>query len=163
MAQVAPDPERTSQSIGGDVFDAASATRILLATDLSAASGAATQEALRLASALQAELLVVSVIDPATDVGPGWRLSRSDQRREARTAAAQHLVATGRRRGVRTSFLVWEGEAGPAIVEAAASEGADLIIVGSHRRGPVGRILLGSVSEHVVRNARCPVLVVPPT
>jgi nucleotide-binding universal stress UspA family protein len=138
------------------------ARRILLATDLSSASSAATEEAIRLARALSAELLVVSVIDPSGDAAPGWRLARSDQRREARTAAAQDVVAGGRARGVRTSFLVWEGDPGPAIVDAAVSESADLIVVGSHRRGPVRRVLLGSVSEHVVRNARCPVVVVPP-
>ena len=136
-------------------------TRILLATDLSPASAAAAEEALRLAGGLQAELLVVSVIDHAGEVATGRRLPRSDQRREARTSAAQQLVARGRQQGVRTSFLVWEGEPGPAILEAAVSESADLIVVGSHRRGPVQRVLLGSVSEHVVRNAHCPVLVVP--
>jgi nucleotide-binding universal stress UspA family protein len=138
------------------------ARRILLATDLSPASAAATEEAIRLAGALSAELLVVSVIDPAGEAGAGWRFSRSDQRREARTAAAQQVVARGRGRGVRTSFLVWDGDPGPAIVDAALSESADVIVVGSHRRGPLERVLLGSVSEHVVRNARCPVLVVPP-
>jgi nucleotide-binding universal stress UspA family protein len=82
-----------------------------------------------------------------------------DQRRAAREAAAQSLVVEGRRRGIRVSFLVWEGEPGPAIVDAAASEGADLIIVGTHGRGTVGRIVLGSVSDYVVRNAPCPVLI----
>ena len=40
------------------------------------------------------------------------------------------------------------------------AESADLIVVGSHGRGTVGRFLIGSVSDHVVRNAPCPVLVV---
>jgi nucleotide-binding universal stress UspA family protein len=37
-----------------------------------------------------------------------------------------------------------------------------MIVVGTHGRGPIGRLLLGSVSEHVVRNAPCPVLVARP-
>jgi nucleotide-binding universal stress UspA family protein len=37
-----------------------------------------------------------------------------------------------------------------------------MVVVGSHGRGAMGRLFLGSVSEHVVRNASCPVLVVRP-
>jgi len=85
-----------------------------------------------------------------------------DQRRDARNVAAQALVLRGRQQGVRVSFLVWEGEPGPSIVEAAASEQVDLVIVGSHGRGAVKRFVLGSVSEYVVRRASCPVLVVRP-
>jgi nucleotide-binding universal stress UspA family protein len=83
-----------------------------------------------------------------------------DQRRQAREAAAQGVVVQGRSAGVAVSFLVWEGEPGPSIVDAATSEKVDMVIVGSHGRGAVGRILIGSVSEYVVRHAACPVLVV---
>lgn len=134
--------------------------RILLATDLSGASEAATQQALELARQLGARLLAVSVIDSSASLPGEARLLRLDQRRAAREAAAQALVVRGRAAGVSVEFLVWEGEPGSSIVDAAASELADLIIVGSHGRGRVGRLLLGSVSEHVVRNAPCPVLVV---
>jgi len=67
-----------------------------------------------------------------------------------------------RARGVDADCVIWEGAAGEAIVAAAASAGADLIVVGSHRRSGLGRMLLGSVSDHVVRNAPVPVLVVRP-
>jgi nucleotide-binding universal stress UspA family protein len=134
--------------------------RILLATDLSGASDAASVQALDLARALAAELVVVSVIDPATDPVTGLRGTRIDRLREARLAAAQALVVRGRHDGVRVTFLVWEGDPGEAIVEAAASEQVDLIVVGSHGRSGVGRMLLGSVSDFVVRRAPCPVLVV---
>jgi nucleotide-binding universal stress UspA family protein len=133
--------------------------RILLATDLSPASAGATEHAIDLAHDLGASLLIVSVIDPEAR-GAGIRIQRMDQRRAAREHAAQALVVRGRQAGIATSFLVWEGEPGPAIVEAAASENADLIVVGSHGRGRVGRFVLGSVSDHVMRNAAAPVLVV---
>lgn len=133
--------------------------RILLATDLSPTSAAASDQALGLAQDLGASLLIVSVIDPEVGAGAGRLVARMDQRRAAREAAAQSLVVEGRRRGVHVSFLVWEGEPGPAIVDAAASEGADLIIVGTHGRSRVGRMVLGSVSDHVVRHAPCPVLI----
>ena len=134
--------------------------RILLATDLSEASEAAARQAIDMARDLGANLLIVSVIDPAMRGAPGGRVERMDQRRAVRESAAQQLVLRGRKAGVPVSFLVWEGEPGPAIVEAAQSEGADLIVVGSHGRGRVGRFLIGSVSDHVIRHATAPVLIV---
>lgn len=136
--------------------------RILLATDLSAASEGATRQAVELARDLGASLLIVSVIDPDLRGTPGGRLERMDQRRAAREQAAQAVVVRGRQAGIAVNFLIWEGEPGPAIVEAAAAEEADLIVVGSHGRGRVGRFVLGSVSDHVIRNATAPVLVVRP-
>ena len=136
--------------------------RILLATDLSPASDGATRQAIDLARDLGAHLLIVSVIDPMARGTPGRPVERMDQRRAAREAAAQALVVRGREAGVPVSFLVWEGDPGPAIVEAAHAEGADLVVVGSHGRGRVGRFMLGSVSDHVIRNAAAPVLIVRP-
>ena len=136
--------------------------RILLATDLAPASEGATRQAIDLAHDLGANLLIVSVIDPAVRGAPGGRTERMDQRRAAREQAAQAVVVRGREAGIAVSFLVWEGEPGAAIVEAAASEQADLIVVGSHGRGRVGRFVLGSVSDHVIRNATAPVLIVRP-
>lgn len=137
--------------------------KLLLATDLSDASSAATEEAFELAGRLDAAMLVVSVIDPGSLLLPGGRFrARVDQVRENREQAAQALVERGRAAGVTVSFLVWTGDPGDMIIEAAEAEHADMIIVGSHGRGAVGRLFLGSVSEHVVRNAPCPVLVVRP-
>jgi nucleotide-binding universal stress UspA family protein len=137
--------------------------KLLLATDLSEASSSATDQAFVLASQLDAALLVVSVIDPGSLLLPSGRFgARIDQVRERREQLAQDLVERGREEGVEVSFLVWSGDPGDMIVEAAEAEHADMIIVGSHGRGAVGRFLIGSVSEFVVRHARCPVLVVRP-
>lgn len=137
--------------------------KLLLATDLSDASSSATEEAFELASRLGASLLVVSVIDPGSLLLPSGRFNaRMDQVRERRETAAQALVERGRGVGVPVSFLVWDGDPGDMIVAAAEAEHADMVVVGSHGRGAVGRLFLGSVSEHVVRHAPCPVLVVRP-
>ena len=136
--------------------------KVLLATDLSEASGAATDEAFELARRLEASLLVVSVIDPGSLLLGGRYLTRVDQVRGRREVIAQALVERGREVGVPVSFLVWEGDPGDMIVSAAEAEHADMVVVGSHNRGAVGRFFLGSVSEHVVRRAPCPVLVVRP-
>ena len=136
---------------------------LLLATDLSEASTSATEQAFDLASRLGASLLVVSIIDPGSLLLPGGRFhARMDQVRERREIIAQSLVERGRTLGVPVSFLVWEGDPGDMIVSAAEAERIDMVIVGSHGRGAVGRLFLGSVSEHVVRHAPCPVLVVRP-
>jgi nucleotide-binding universal stress UspA family protein len=140
----------------------APAHKILLATDLSPTSGPATDEAFAAARRLGAHLLVVSVIDSTSLRLPGGRFNvRVDQVRARREMAAQELVQRGRREGVGVTFLVWEGDPGDSILEAARAESADMIVLGSHGRGPIGRLLLGSVSQHVVRNASVPVVVVP--
>ncbi|MEO5965241.1 MAG: universal stress protein [Candidatus Limnocylindrales bacterium] len=137
--------------------------KLLLATDLSEASSSATDEAFDLARRLAATLLIVSVIDPGSLLLPGGRFrARIDQVREHREQLARGLVERGRELGLDVSFLVWTGDPGDMIVEAAEAEHADMVLVGSHGRGAVGRFFIGSVSEHVVRHAPCPVLVVRP-
>jgi nucleotide-binding universal stress UspA family protein len=161
--------ERMAQPASGPVTVAGSqaapeaARTLLLATDLSEASSSATEEAFELGALLHASLLIVSVIDPGSLQLPGGRFrARIDQVRAAREQQAQALVERGREAGLEVSFLVWTGDPGSMIVEAAEAERADMILVGSHGRGAVGRFFLGSVSEHVVRHAPCPVLVVRP-
>lgn len=134
---------------------------VLLATDLSSTSSPAEDGAIRLAASLRARLVAVSVIDPGSLRLPGGRYrARVDQVRDEREAAAQQLVARAREAGVQTAFLVWEGDPGEAIVDAAQAEHADLIVLGTHGRRGVNRSLFGSVSDHVVRHAPCPVVVV---
>lgn len=60
--------------------------------------------------------------------------------------------------GESVTALVQEGHAAPVLVDA--SNGADLVVVGSHGRGAFAGMVLGSVSSHVVSHARCPVVVV---
>lgn len=133
--------------------------RVLLATDLTEASEAATEIALGLARKLEASLLVVSVIEPGRGGGRGQRV---DQVRDRQEHAAQGLVGRGRELGIPVSFLIWVGDPGEQIVSAAESEHADLVVVGTRGRGAMGRLFIGSVSDYVVRHAPCPVVVVRP-
>ena len=139
-----------------------SVRRVLLATDLSPASEAAAREAIRLASDSHAELVVLSVIDPGRLRIPGGRfLRRVDQERARIETEARVLVGRARVANVRATFLIWEGDPAEAILAAANSEGVDLIVIGSHGRGPLGRFVLGSTSASVSAHASCQVLVVP--
>ena len=133
---------------------------ILLATDLSSASANAEELAFELATRLGGALLLVSVIDPRGLWLPtgGYR-QRIDQARDARQVAAQGIVDRARREGVPVRTLIWEGDPGEAIVEAAIAEGVDLIVVGSHQRRGMDRLVMGSVSEQVVRTSPVPVVV----
>ena len=134
--------------------------RVLLATDLSPASEHASAEAIALAVDSGAVLLVLSVIDPGLLRLPGGRfLRRVDQERARIEAGTRALVARARAEGVRATFLVWEGDPAEAILAAADAEGIDLIVLGSHGRGPLGRFVLGSTSAAVSEVAPCRVLV----
>jgi nucleotide-binding universal stress UspA family protein len=135
--------------------------RLMLATDLSAASERAAEEAIRIAAASSAELVVMSVVDPGRLKLPGGVfLRRVDQERARIEREVQQLVNHARRAGVRATFLVWEGDPAEAIVAASDAEGVDAIVLGSHGRGRLGRLVLGSVSARVAEHARCRVVVV---
>ena len=121
---------------------------ILLATDLSASAGPATEEALRLAQRLGAGLLIMSAIDPGAMRLPNGRFRRRvDQERERREVAARVLVERGRAAGVTVSLLVWDGDPRESIVEVARSEAPDMVVVGSRARGVGSRIGTDSVSD----------------
>jgi len=136
--------------------------RIILATDLSAVSAHAADKAIALAREHGADLIVLSVVDPNGLRLPGGRfLRRMDQERARVEAGAQAIVLRARAVGVRATFLVWEGDPAETILSASASEQADLIILGSHERGRLGRLVLGSISTRVSEDAECQVLVVP--
>lgn len=135
---------------------------ILLATDLTAASREATERAIELARRLGARLLIVNVLEKRRLVGGGTH-ERVDQARAEREAHLVMVVRDARAAGVTAEFLVWEGDPGGSIAAAAEAEHADLVVVGTRGRSGAGRMFLGSVSDHVVRHAGCPVLVVRPS
>jgi nucleotide-binding universal stress UspA family protein len=62
-------------------------------------------------------------------------------------------------RGIESKMKMEDGDPAEEILAEAKAGGYDLVVVGSRGLGPVGRLLLGSVSTEVVENARCPVLV----
>jgi nucleotide-binding universal stress UspA family protein len=152
-----PDPARPPVATGA--VHPETASRVLLATDLRPASAAATAAAIGLAADLGASLVVMNVVEPVRD-GPS--ALRVDQRRERNESAVQSIASEARIAGVDTTFLVWHGEPGPSIVAAAEAEAADIIVIGATTRPRVSRLLLGSVSEHILHAAHCPVLVVRP-
>jgi len=80
-----------------------------------------------------------------------------------RKEATARLERGMRDRGFKSEAIVVTGDARTEIVEAAKREHADLVVVGSHGRTGITKLLLGSVASHVVTHAPCSVLVVKGT
>jgi nucleotide-binding universal stress UspA family protein len=136
--------------------------RILLATDLSAVSDRAVDHAIELAVEHGANLVVLSVVDPKGLRLPGGRyLRRIDQERARVESGTCSIVARARSAGASAAFLVWNGDPADSILDAAAAEKADLIVLGSHRRGRLGRLAHGSISRRVAEQAACDVSIIP--
>jgi len=136
---------------------------VLVATDTSATSAGAERAGIELAARVGAGLILLSVIDPSRLRLPGGLFhTRVDQVRSDRQASLARIVVEARNRGVAALSLIWEGDPGAAVIEAAEAEGADVVVVGSHARGAVGRLLLGSVSSYVVGHSAQPVVVIRP-
>lgn len=135
---------------------------ILYATDFSDASVAAARYAAELASKLGARVIVFHAFEPivpgdvygAVEVGQ----INSELRRFARSRTDE-LVKWFEEQRVAARGVVADGYAARTIV-ASADGVADLIVMGTHGRGALSRLLLGSVAERVVRTATCPVLTV---
>lgn len=134
---------------------------ILLATEFGAVSSGAERVAIRLAAQAGAPLLIVNAIDPGRLRLPGGLfVQRVDQARAARQAAASALMQRARSAGVQPQLLIWDGDPATCILDAARSEGASRIVIGSHGRGRIGRVIIGSVSAAVGGQAECPVDIV---
>lgn len=114
-----------------------------------------------MAATERAELLVFSVVEQSNLHLPGGRSRRVDQERDRLEAGVRDIVGRARASGVAATYLIWEGDPAESILEASASESADVIVLGSRRRTDLRRLLLGSVSSEVARRAPCEVIVVP--
>ena len=140
--------------------------RIVCPTDFSTTSEAAIAEAERLASSVGAELVLlhVAVEAPLWREGlytPEVRKVFESQRQWAVTALETRATALAVN-GVRARAIVKSGLPWRQIIDTARDEDADLIVIGTHGRGGLNRMLLGSVAERVVRQAPCPVMTVGP-
>ena len=132
--------------------------KILLAMDGSRFSAAASQAIATQLRPQSAEVLVVHVIEPSTflEQDAGVR-ERSSHAQALLNKAVQELQAAGFN-GVTTRVV--EAETRTGILEAAALWHADMIVLGSHGRKGLEKLMLGSVAESVARHASCSILIV---
>lgn len=141
-------------------------TRILAALDFSEVTEKVLDQGERLAEALSAELVLLHVAAPDPEfVGfeAGPETTRQARARELRDEhrRLQEMADALRARGLSAMALLIQGPTVEKILAEAERLGAQFIVIGSHGHGVLHRALLGSVSEGVVRGARCPVHVVP--
>jgi nucleotide-binding universal stress UspA family protein len=144
--------------------------RILLAIEDSAFSTAAVDAVRRQFRPERAEIYLFHATDPLVYLPLYEGIVRDNGRielaREEDLKQAQSLMEeTGkplREAGYRVNTAIEEGEPRTAIVDYAERVKADLIVVGSHGRRGLSRLLLGSVSEYVARHASCSVEIVRP-
>lgn len=137
--------------------------RLGVAVDGSEESDAALAGAGVLAQRLGARLLLMSVAEPP-DFGymtpPAvFEVRAYQQAIEEAMERVLERSAKSLPAGVESERMLLFGDAGRALAEAAAD--VDLLVVGSRRYGPVRRVLLGSVSGHLMHHAPCPLLIVP--
>jgi nucleotide-binding universal stress UspA family protein len=140
---------------------------ILVATDFGEASGTALAYGRELARRFHATLHVLHVVDDLSArlmTAAGLPYDVGGAQRDIEEVARLQLngLMTGASPGepaVKTVQVTSMSPAG-AIVSYAADADVDLVILGTHARGPVSHLFLGSVAERVVRTAHCPVLTV---
>lgn len=138
---------------------------ILIPTDFSDGSQAAVEYARLMATAFGARIIVVHVIESVTYLMTE-SLQWVDVYRRVKTAVEPvlaELVTSLQQQGIAASSSLVQGAADEEIVAQARAQHADLIIMGTHGRRGMSRVLTGSVAERVVRTAPCPVLTVRPT
>lgn len=136
--------------------------RILLAVDQGAVAARAADTGVGLAKALGAEVAFVYVVDPGQTVLPGGGMAAEDLIRLAEEDGRRLLGGLRDRAALPASSptFVVVGKPATEIVKTAGEWPADLIVIGSHGRQGIERVLLGSVAEAVGRHAHCSVLVV---
>lgn len=141
--------------------------RVMYASDFSPASRPAFKRAIEMAKAARAELIIAHALTPVVPlVGDGAYISAetwNKLEKGARDLAQKQLrglLDKAKKAGVRTTTLLVEGVPAESLVRAARAKHADVLVIGTHGRTGLQRLLLGSVAARVVAIARCPVLTV---
>ncbi len=139
---------------------------IAVGIDFSDSAGPVLERAADLAAALHAHLHLVHIYAPEPDfVGyaeyayPGED-EREEELREEKNKIREWIDAL-KKRGIDASGYMREGDTVHGLLEFAEKREASMLVIGTHGRGFVERLLLGSVAEGIIRHATFPVVVVP--
>jgi nucleotide-binding universal stress UspA family protein len=139
--------------------------RILIALDDSAIAAHAVEVGTELATALKAQTALVHVVDPTLAFQPDSGIPAAEWVATQKREGQSFLATAAQRAGELPAWqFLREGKPADQVLAAASEWDADVIVIGTHGRSGVSRLVLGSTAESVVRHAPCPVLVIrPPT
>lgn len=155
---------------------------ILVATDFSDTAASALAQAAKLAASTGAKLTLLHVIyvekineallgldameyltrvmsapSESTPYAPTLAMDRVRDTAKAKLEEAAMAISGPK---VQIETVVLDGRPSEEVLAFAHNKGVDLIVLGTHGRGAIGKALLGSVADHVIRQAECPVMVV---
>ena len=136
--------------------------KILVAVDGSEMAGWAVETAGRLAQALGSRLAIIQVTDVMRNISLEYEFAAEEILSRQEKAGTDLLIDAQENlpSGVISERMLRTGDPATEILKAASSWRADLIVMGTHGRGRVIRLMLGSVTDVVIRNASCPVMTV---
>ncbi|MGD0468720.1 MAG: universal stress protein [Terriglobales bacterium] len=137
---------------------------ILIATDFSEASEKALRYSLALARFCGSRLCLAHVVSSLGPAMAGPAAIAACEEAVSREAAdlEESLIQTGALTGIQHKFIVRQGELWPELREIIRQESADLLVVGTHGRHGIAKLLFGSIAEQIFRQADCPVLTFGP-
>jgi nucleotide-binding universal stress UspA family protein len=139
-------------------------TKILVTTDFSEVSDRALDYAIALARRYDARIYLAHVItpDPFQFAEPQLAQATYEKVRQAAEEGITDILISGKLRGVPHEVLMEEGNVWPTLDKLINEHEIDLVVVGTHGRGKVQKILIGSVAEEIFRQADCAVMTVGP-
>ncbi len=140
--------------------------KLLVAIDFSDPTDLIMRVAKRMAASLDASVWIVHAAEPEPDfVGydAGPEVVRGQVAKELRDEhrSLQKYADQLRDAGIETKAILAQGPTVDTLLEMAEKQDSDLIVVGSHGRGMVAEMFMGSVSQGLIRDGRYPVTVVP--
>lgn len=134
--------------------------RVLVACDLSEATVPTLEAARAFGRPFGAQLRVLTVVEPLPAIPDvGIQIDEGEHLRITEREVA--AMVSGGGDGDRLETIVQTGSAARTITDEAAGWGADLVVVGSHGKGWVDRVLLGSTTERLLNRLPCSILVIP--
>lgn len=160
MPQIVEHKEKVTTDLSKRV----SLTKILVTTDFSEVSDRALDYAIALARRYDARIYLTHVItpDPFQFAEPQLAQATYEKVRQAAEEGITDILISGKLRGVAHEVLMEEGNVWPVLEKLIEAHEIDLVVAGTHGRGKVQKLLIGSVAEEIFRQARTAVLTVGP-
>ena len=154
----------SKEQIEKDLTNHVSISKIMVTTDFSEISDRALDYAIALARRYDARIYLAHVItpDPFQFAEPQLAQATYEKVRQAAEEGITDILISGKLRGVPHEVLMEEGNVWPCLESLIVRNEIDLVVVGTHGRGKVQKLLIGSVAEEIFRKADCAVLTVGP-